>query len=81
MCLGHTIILLSYLPHKRGLKYPKYQFLILGGSGGEWLADPNGDLDCTLEERVAAYQFALTVSVPETATVGQSTQPSVGTLV
>ena len=61
----------SFLVHVHVLHYktgiqkrtedPKHQFLILGASGGSWLSErgPTSELDCTLEERIQTFEFAL----------------------
>ena len=65
--------------YKRGLRYPKHQFPILGASGGSWLSDrdPTSDLDCTLEERIQTFEFALSVTLPDFR-VGESLTPTFG---
>ena len=49
--------------YKRGLRYPKYQFLIFSWYSEGWLEEPGSikKLSCTLEERIRTLDYALAV--------------------
>ena len=49
--------------HKRGIGYPTHQFLLLGWYRENWLLESVTDsrLDCSLEERTQALQYAISV--------------------
>ena len=51
--------------YKRGLRYPKYQFLIFGFYSEGWLEEPGSikELDCTLEERIRTLDYTLAVDL------------------
>lgn len=51
---------------KKGLRYPRNQFLLLGQSNYDWLEErnPSRDLGCTLEERQLTLNFALSTHPP-----------------
>ena len=51
--------------YKRGLHYPKYQFLMFGWYAEGWLKEPGSikKLDCTLEERIRTLDYALAVEM------------------
>ena len=56
--------------HKRGLRYPRQQFLIFGWYSDGWLIepDPTKDLGCTLEERIRTLDRALAVAIIQYST-------------
>ena len=49
--------------YKRGLHYPKYQFLMFGWYEEGWLEEPGSikELDCSLEERIRTLDYTLAV--------------------
>ena len=51
--------------YKRGIRYPKYQFLMFGWYEEGWLEEPGSikELDCTLEERIRTLDYALAVEM------------------
>lgn len=66
---------------KKGLRYPRNQFLLLGQSNYNWLKerDPSRDLGCTLEERRLTLRFALSPHPPNNE--GDNATVEVGELV
>ena len=53
--------------YKRGLRYPKYQFIIYGWYGDGWWIEPESErkLSCTPEEIAETLDYALTTRPPE----------------
>lgn len=66
---------------KKGLRYPRNQFLLLGESNYDWLKErnPSRDLGCTLEERQLTLRFALSPHPPNNE--GDNATVEVGELV
>ena len=53
--------------YRRGLYYPRNEFLIFGWYNYGWLVepDPTKQLGCTLEERTRTLNYALTVGLED----------------
>ena len=52
----------------RGLKYPKYQFIVFGWYPEGWLSDSpyfTGAVDCSDEERARTLEYSLTIELQD----------------